>query len=457
MEHADLKTDYDLIVIGAGSGGVRAARMSASKGARVAVIEERFLGGTCVNVGCVPKKLFVYASHFAETFEDAQGFGWAEMKPNFDWTKLVHNKNVEIERLNGIYQKLLVNAGVEIIDGRGVLSGPNTVKVGDSSYTAKHILVATGSQAVMPNIPGKEWASISDALFYLKKLPATAVIVGGGYIAVEFAGVLAGLGVETHLIYRGRDLLKRFDADIREALTAEIIQKGIHLHLEDNVQEVFGSDEFGCQEVLLTSGQRIKTQLALFATGRQPYTGGLGLEEAGVSLSPRGAIEVDENYATNVKSIYAVGDVIDRVQLTPVALGEGMYVANHLFGDEPVPVDYDTIPTAVFSQPSVGTVGPSEAEAREKYAAIKVYRSSFRALKNTLSGNPEKTTMKLIVDSASDRVVAAHMVGPEAAEIIQGVAIAIRAGATKQIFDTTVGIHPSSAEEFVTMREPVSD
>lgn len=447
--------DYDLIVIGAGSGGVRAGRMSAAKGARVAIIEERFMGGTCVNVGCVPKKLFVYASHFSEAFEESQGFGWAESHPDFDWTKLVHNKNVEIERLNGIYRNLLTGAGAEVFDGRAVFEDPHTVRVGDSTLRGKHILIATGSSSFMPDIQGAEYAVTSDALFYLRKLPATAVIVGGGYIAVEFAGILAGLGVKTHLVYRGAHLLKRFDSDIREALTEELKRKGIHLHLQDNVAALSGTAEAGCESVRLESGEIIRAQLALFATGRRPNVEDLNLEKAGVALGSHGEIAVNEHYATNVPHIYAVGDVIDRAQLTPVALAEGMYVANHLFGGVPVPVDYERIPTAVFSQPSVGTVGPGEEEARKQFGKIRVYRSSFRALKNTLSGNPEKTTMKLIVDDATDKVVAAHMVGPESAEIIQGIAVAIRAGATKAIFDTTIGIHPSSAEEFVTMRTPV--
>ncbi len=445
---------FDLVVVGAGSGGVRAARMSAAMGARVAIIEERFMGGTCVNVGCVPKKLFVYASHFSESFEDSQGFGWSPVSPDFDWTRLVANKDQEIERLNGIYRRMLENTGVTIFDGRGVLTGPNTVEVNGETLQAKHILIATGSRTTEPDLPGKEWASTSDDLFYLKKLPATAVVVGGGYIAVEFAGILAGLGVKTHLVYRGPKVLKRFDADIQAALDEAIRHKGIEFHMQTNVASIQGDETNGCTSVTLTDGQTIRAQLAMFAIGRHPFVQGLGLETAGVSLSEGGSIAVNENYQTNIPSIYAVGDVIDRAQLTPVALAEGMYVAHHLFGKGGKAVDYERIPTAVFSQPNVGTVGPSEEQARQRYGEVRVYRSSFRPLKNTLSGNPEKTTMKLIVEAATEKVIAAHMVGPEAGEIIQGIAVAIRAGATKEVFDTTIGIHPTSAEEFVTMREP---
>jgi glutathione reductase (NADPH) len=448
--------EYDLVVIGAGSGGVRAGRVAAGLGARVAIVEVNRLGGACVNVGCVPKKLFVYASHFGESFEEAKGFGWSTSEPVFNWPLLVDNKNREINRLNGVYRKLLQDSGVDIIEGRGMLGSATTVMVNDRQITGRHLLVATGSHAFVPDIPGRQWGVSSDAMFYLKTLPQTAVVVGAGYIAVEFAGILAGLGVRTHLVCRGSQLLKRFDADIREALETELVRKGILLHLNTDIEAVEGSDARGCEGVVLTSGETLPCNLVLFATGRQPLTQNMGLEAAGVMLGKAGEIVVDANYQTSVPTIHAVGDVIDRVQLTPVALAEGMYVANRLFGKNPVPVDYAAIPTAVFSQPSVGTIGPSEAEARQRFEHIKVYRSSFRPLKNTLSGNPELTTVKLIVDAATDRVVAAHMVGPESAEIIQGLAVAIRAGATKQIFDTTLGIHPSTAEEFVTLRSPVA-
>ena len=445
---------YDLVVIGAGSGGVRCARMSAQKGAKVAIIEERFYGGTCVNVGCVPKKLFVYASHIGEDFHDAKGYGWSVKGSQFDWGTLVENKNTEIARLNGIYENLLKNAGVTIFDGRGRIKSPNAVEVNGEILETKNILIATGSKAFVPEFPGSEHALISDHMFYLESLPTHAVVVGGGYIAVEFAGILAGLGVKTDLVYRGPALLKRFDVDVREHLAAELDQKGIKVHLNADIKSIekVSGKELLCQ---LGNGDSLPTGLVLYATGRVPLTTDLGLENAGVSTGRNGEVLVDHNYQTNVPGIYAVGDVIDRAQLTPVALAEGMYVSNKLFGGQPASVDYERIPTAVFSQPSVATIGPTEEEARQQYPELKVFKSSFRALKNTLSGNPEKTLMKLLVDGATDKVVAAHMVGHEAAEIIQGVAIAIRAGATKQIFDTTIGIHPSSAEEFVTMRTPV--
>lgn len=448
---------YDLIVIGAGSGGVRCARMSAQKGAKVAIIEERFYGGTCVNVGCVPKKLFVYASHYGEEFHDARGFGWEGSRPEFDWHTLVANKNNEIERLNGIYENLLGNAGAEIFDGRGRLLSATQVEVNGKVLDARNILIATGGKAFVPDFPGSEHTVISDDMFYLDSLPDHATVVGGGYIAIEFAGILAGLGVETHLVYRGPKLLKTFDKDVREFVQAEVIKKGIHLHLNANIDAISREDSRGDVRYQLNfqSGETMCTGLVLYATGRKPLTQDLGCETAGVRLGKNGEVLVDEDYRTSVRNIYAVGDVIDRVQLTPVALAEGMYVSNLLFGNNPVPVDYERIPTAVFSQPSLATIGPTEDEARKIYPDLKVFRSSFRALKNTLSGSQEGTMMKLLVDGASDKVVAAHMVGPEAAEIIQGIAVAIRAGATKADFDTTIGIHPSSAEEFVTMREPV--
>ncbi len=444
---------YDLIVIGAGSGGVRCARMAAQKGAKVAIIEERFYGGTCVNVGCVPKKLFVYASHYGEDFHDARGFGWTA-QTQFDWPTLVENKNAEIARLNGIYENLLKNAGVTIYNGRGRITSPNSIDVNGETLRAKNILIATGSYPFKPDFPGSEHALISDHMFYLESLPTHAVVVGGGYIAVEFAGILAGLGVSTNLIYRGTSLLKRFDGDVRQHLAEELDRKGIKVHLSTSIEsmEKLSDKEY---RLKLNSGEELSTGLVLYATGRKPLTQDLGLELAGVELGPEGEVLVNGDYQTNVPNIYAVGDVINRMQLTPVALAEGMYVANKLFGGQPVAVDYARIPTAVFSQPSVATVGPTEEEARQQFPELKVFRSAFRALKNTVSCNQEKTMMKLLVDGATDKVIAAHMVGPDAAEIIQGIAIAIRAGATKHIFDTTIGIHPSSAEEYVTMREPV--
>jgi len=448
---------YDLVVIGAGSGGVRCARMSAQKGAKVAIIEERFYGGTCVNVGCVPKKLFVYASHYGEEFHDAKRFGWEGGAPTFHWPTLVANKNTEIKRLNGIYQNLLNNAGVEMFDGRGRIQSATEVEVNGTILKTKNILIATGGKAFVPSFSGSEHALISDHMFYLDRLPAHATVVGGGYIATEFAGILAGLGVDTHQLYRGDILLKTFDLDIRAFVQAEIVKKGVNLHLQENIESITKIDGISDlpYQLRLQSGETMQTGLVLYATGRKPLTEDLGCHAAGVKLGAGGEILVDNDYRTSVDNIFAVGDVIDRVQLTPVALAEGMYVSNLLFGSDPVPVDYDRIPTAVFSQPSLATVGPTEEEARKRFSNIKVYRSSFRALKNTISDSQEGTLMKLLVDADSDKVIAAHMVGPDAAEIIQGVAIAVRAGATKAIFDTTIGIHPSSAEEFVTMRESV--
>jgi len=449
---------YDLVVIGAGSGGVRCARMSAQKGAKVAIIEERFYGGTCVNVGCVPKKLFVYASHYGEDFHDAGGFGWHGPAPEFSWPTLVANKNTEISRLNGIYENLLKNAGVDVIDGRGRITGVNSVEVNDMTLETKNILIATGGKAWVPEFSGKEYVVTSDEMFFLDQLPRHITVVGGGYIAIEFAGIMAGLGVETHQIYRGPSLLKTFDADVRKFVQSEVVKKGIRLHLNENVVSVHRNDanQDLPYHIRLQSGEILDTGLVLYATGRKPLTSDLGCEATGVELGKNGEVLVDDNYRTSVSNIFAVGDVIDRVQLTPVALAEGMYVSNLLFGAEPVALDYQRIPTAVFSQPSLATVGPTEEEARNEYQNLQVYRSTFRALKNTISGNEEGTMMKLLVDGDSDKVVGAHMVGPEAAEIIQGIAIAIRAGATKSVFDTTIGIHPSSAEEFVTMREPAA-
>ncbi len=448
---------FDLVVIGAGSGGVRCARMAAQRGAKVAIIEKRFYGGTCVNVGCVPKKLFVYASHYGEEFHDAEGFGWHSSGQGFNWTTLVNNKNKEINRLNGVYEKLLKESDVTIFNGRGRIKSKNEVEVNGKTIQTKYILIATGSQAFVPDVAGREHALISDNMFYLENLPKHACVVGGGYIAVEFAGILQGLGVETHLVYRRNMLLRNFDMDVRQFVQEEVVKKGIQLHLNDDVVEIKEQQEKDYPYRLsLKSGESLNTGLVLYATGRHPATEELGCEEIGVDIGSRGQILVDDDYRTSIDTVFAIGDVIDRVQLTPVALAEGMYVANLLFGGQPVAVDYERIPTAVFSQPSIATIGPTEEQARAKVPRLQVYRSSFRALKNTMSGNQERTFMKLLVDGDTDKVLAAHMVGPEAAEIIQGISLAIRAGATKATFDTTIGIHPSSAEEFVTMREPVA-
>ncbi|MAM89028.1 MAG: glutathione-disulfide reductase [unclassified Hahellaceae] len=453
---------YDLLVIGAGSGGVRAARMAAAFGARVAIAEDRFYGGTCVNVGCVPKKLFMYASHYGEDFADAAGYGWSVGQVDFDWPTLVANKDAEINRLKGIYRNMLVQAGVDVIDGRARFESNNEVSIEGQRYQAKNFLIASGSRSFLPHFPGSEFVSLSDDLFSLPALPKRAVVVGGGYIAVEFAGILNGLGVEVTLLHRGPQLLRRFDIDIRQELHRELAEKGIRLLLERQVHEISEvSDAEQAQGRLkldLGHDEAEFTDHVFYATGRVPNSDALGLENTEVETGARGEVLVDERYRTAAAGIYAVGDVIDRVQLTPVALAEGMFVARSLFGGEDNPpraIDYTQIASAVFSQPSAASIGPSEEEARMKYADISIFRSSFRRLKNTLSGNPERTLMKLIVEKATDKVIAAHMVGPDAGEIIQGLAVAIKAGATKAHFDSTIGIHPTSAEEFVTMRTPV--
>jgi glutathione reductase (NADPH) len=445
--------DYDFFVIGAGSGGVRASRIAAQLGARVAVAEDRFYGGTCVNIGCVPKKLFVYASHFADEFVDAAGFGWTVGESRFDWPTLIANKNAEIERLNGIYERILKNAGVEIIDGRATVVDGHTVEVAGRRITAKHILVATGGKPFVPDIRGREHAAISDDMFYLEKFPRRVVVVGGGYIAVEFAGIMKGLGAEVTQLYRGPHFLRGFDDDLRQFLAQEMRKKGVDVRFNSTVECIEKRGEEYCAE--LDDGAEITADLILYATGRVANTENLGLEAAGVELAENGAIKVDGGFRTSAPSIHAIGDVIDRVQLTPVALGEGMWLARHLFGETPPPFDYADIPSAVFSQPALASVGLTEAAAHDHYGELDVYISEFRALKHTLSGSEERSFMKLIVDRASDRVVGAHMAGPEAGEIVQGLAIALKMGATKAQFDATIGIHPTAAEEFVTMREPV--
>ncbi len=446
--------DFDLFVIGGGSGGVRAGRMAASFGARVAVAEERYLGGTCVNVGCIPKKLFSYAAHFAEDFEDGAGFGWTVGERSFDWRTLLSNKNKEIERLNGIYDKLLVNAGATVLRGHAELQDPHTITIGEDTYSAERILVATGGWPFVPEFPGSEHAITSNEAFSLETLPRRVIVVGGGYIAVEFAGIFNGLGVETTQIYRGPLFLRGFDDDLRAFLADEMAKKGVDLRFNANVIAIAKEDDR--YRVALDDGDSVACDLVMYATGRKPIVAGLGLEKCGVEIDQRGAIVVDGNYRTNVDSIYAIGDVTDRVNLTPVALAEGMALTWHLYRDEGRPVDYEYIPSAVFSQPNLGTVGYTETRAREKFGKVTIYKSSFTPLKHTLSGSDEQSLLKLIVDDASERVVGAHMVGPDAGEAIQGLAVALKAGATKSVFDRTIGIHPTSAEEWVTMREPVA-
>ncbi len=444
--------DYDLFVIGAGSGGVRAARMAAGFGARVAVAEDRYMGGTCVNVGCVPKKLYVYASEFGKGFKDAQGFGWDSATPSFDWATLRDNKKTEISRLNAIYRNLLSGAEAQVIDGRGQIVDAHTVAVGEQHYTAEKILIATGGWPHIPQFPGSEHAITSNEIFDLESFPERLVIVGGGYIAVEFAGIFNGLGSQVTQLYRGPLFLRGFDSDIRAHAAQEIAKTGVDLRFEVNVESITpGANGL---EILLTDGNTLQADAVLYATGRKANLQELGLETVNVQTSEFGTVEVNEEYRTSEPSIFALGDVTGGMELTPVALAEGMAFARRQFGGTEHEVDYDFIATAVFCQPNIGTVGFTEDEARAKFGHIRLFKSTFRPMKHTISGRDEKTFMKLIVDKASDRVVGVHMMGPDAGEIMQGIAIALRAGATKAVFDSTIGIHPTAAEEFVTMREP---
>ena len=444
--------DYDLFVIGAGSGGVRAARMAAGFGARVAIAEDRYLGGTCVNVGCVPKKLYLYASQFGQGFADARGYGWTTGKPRFDWSILRDNKKAEIARLNRIYDKLLDGAGAEVISGRGRIVDAHTVAVDDARYSAEKILIATGGWPHIPEFPGSEYAITSNEIFDLEEFPQRLVIVGGGYIAVEFAGIFNGLGAITTQLYRGPLFLRGFDVDIRAHAAREIANSGVDLRFEVNVTSITHAS--GKLQIELTDAATLTADAVLYATGRRPHLAGLGLENVGVTVSEAGAIETDEHYRTGEPSIFALGDVTGGLELTPVALAEGMAFAQRNFGGLKKEVDYEFVPTAVFCQPGIGVVGFTEEEARKRFNEIRLFKSSFTPMKHTLSGRKEKAFMKIIVDAATDRVIGVHMVGPDAGEIIQGIAIALRSGATKEIFDTTIGIHPTTAEEFVTMREP---
>ena len=444
--------DYDLFVIGAGSGGVRAARMSAGFGARVAIAEDRYLGGTCVNVGCVPKKLFVYAAHFSHDLHNAAGFGWRAENHEFDWSALIRNKNREIERLNGVYGRLLDNAGVLQVNGRASLVDPHTVSVGKQCYTAERILIATGGWPLVPDIPGKEHAITSNEAFYLDELPASILIVGGGYIAVEFAGIFNGLGVDTTLVYRRDLFLRGFDSECRALLAEEIAGKGIKLVFNTNIKII---EKTGHQYTCITDREdKYHAGLVMFATGRSPNTTGLGIEKLGLDVSESGAISINDDYQSSIPSIYAIGDVTDRYNLTPVATAEGTSLASRLFGNGSANVDYTGIPTCVFSQPEFGTVGLTEESAREKFSNINIYKTRFRPLKLSLADDAEKTFMKMIVDADTDRVIGVHVIGSDAGEIIQGVAVAMKAGAAKSDFDATIGIHPTSAEELVTLRTP---
>ena len=445
--------DYDLFVIGAGSGGVRAARIAAGFGARVAIAENSRVGGTCVIRGCVPKKLMVYAAHFREDFEDAAGYGWTVPEAEFSWPRFIANKDAEIARLEDIYVGLLERAGAKLLRGTARVVGPNAVELDGRRITAKYLLVATGARPWSPHLPGIEHAVSSNEVFEWPDLPRRILVVGGSYIAVEFAGIFSGLGAAVTLSYRGEQLLRGFDDDVRHHLAAEMAKKGTHILLHSALERIERRPD-GMLEASFAEGHPpVVVDALLHATGRAPNTRELGLETAGVELGEAGEVIVDRFSASTAPSVYAVGDVTDRINLTPVAIREAHAVALTLFGGEPTPVDHLDVPTAVFSQPPVGTVGMTEAEAKKRFGAVDVYQSTFRPLKATLSGRDEHTLIKLVVDVASQRVVGAHMVGPDAPEIIQGIGIAVKAGLTKAQFDATIGIHPTMAEEFVTMRE----
>jgi glutathione reductase (NADPH) len=448
--------DYDLFVIGGGSGGVRSGRLAASMGKKVAIAEEFRYGGTCVIRGCVPKKLYVYASQFAEHFEDAEGFGWTVGESTFDWKKLVAAKDTEITRLEGLYQKGLANAGAEILHTRAELTGPNTIKLLDSgkTVTAERIVIAVGGHPTPHEaLPGHELCISSNEAFDLPELPKSIVIAGGGYIAVEFANIFHGLGVETTLIYRGKEILSRFDQDMRRGLHVAMEQKGIRILCEDLIQSVTKNAEGRLVAETMKHGTLTADQVML-ALGRVPNTTGLGLDAAGVTVNERGAIVIDAFSRTSAPGIYALGDVTDRVQLTPVAIHEAMCFIETEYKGNPTSPDHDLIATAVFSQPEIGTVGLSEEDASKKFEDLEVYRAEFRPMKATLSGRSEKTIMKLIVNAADRKVLGAHILGHEAGEMAQLLGITLKAGCTKDDFDRTMAVHPTASEELVTMYNP---
>jgi glutathione reductase (NADPH) len=446
--------DFDLFTIGAGSGGVAGSRRAGSYGARVAICEESRVGGTCVMRGCVPKKLLVYGAQFADAFADAAGFGWTVPPPSFDWPSLIAAKNQELDRLEQIYRTMLRNSKVELFEARGVVVDPHTIELGGRSYTADKIMIAAGGHPTVPDIPGIEHVISSNEALDLPRLPRRIVIVGGGYIAVEFAGIFNGFGSEVVEIIRREDLLYGFDDDIRVALAHEMRGRGIEIHARTQIARIEKAPQEG-YSVYTTHGQEISADLVMYATGRKPNTRGLGLAEIGVELNREGAVVVDEWQRSTVPNIYAVGDVTDRLNLTPVAIAEGRAIAETLYNDNPIRMDHKDVPTAVFSQPPIGTVGLTEEEARREHGEIDIYSARFKPMKNILSGRDERSLMKIIVDATSDRVIGCHMLGADAPEIVQGLGIAVKCGATKRQFDQTVGIHPSAAEEFVTMREKV--
>ena len=445
--------DFDVFVIGAGSGGVRAARMAAGEGAKVAIADDRALGGTCVNVGCVPKKLYTYASHFSHDFENAKGFGWKLGSATFDWPKLVNNKKTEISRLNDIYANLLNNSGAHIIRGYAYLKDPHTVTVNGTDYTAKRIIIATGGT---PNIPNVDYADLlisSDEIFDLPKFPQRLLVVGAGYIALEFACIFQGLGSQVQVSYRGDLIMRSFDDDVRRFLDQEMRKQGIDIHYQSQVTNVVRQPD---QSLLVTflDGNQTEVDQVLMAIGRKPRLTGIGLEKLGIKTTAQGTIAVNQKFQTNIDSVYALGDVTGGIELTPVALAEAMTLVNHWYGDGTKTMEYDLVPTAVFTQPNIGTIGLTEEQALKKHGKITIYRSDFKPMKHTLSGSDERSFMKLIVDAITDRVIGLHIVGEGAGEMLQGFAVAIKAGATKADFDATIGIHPTSAEELVTMRTP---
>lgn len=444
--------DYDLFVIGAGSGGVRASRIAASHGARVAVAEEYRVGGTCVIRGCVPKKLLVYGAHFAEDIHDARKFGWDVPDCKFDWPVLRDNVLAEVDRLEGLYGQTLDNHKVTVLKARATVAGPQKVRLADGTeVTAERILIATGGWPHVPEFPGSEHAITSNEVFHLDTLPKRVVIAGGGYIANEFAGIFNEFGSKVTIVNRGDTILRGYDEQIRDRLLQISMTKGIDFKFNAPFQSI-DKNEDGTLTVHLEGCDPIEADAVLMATGRVPNTKGLGLEEAGVELDDKGAVKVDERNQSSVPSIFAVGDVTDRIQLTPVAIREGQAFADSFYGEKPTVVDYSNVPSAVFSHPPIGAVGMTEAEARNKLGSIRVYTSDFRAMKNVLAGRNERALYKMIVNAATDQVVGLHMIGPDAPEILQAAAIAVKAGLTKADFDATVALHPSMAEELVLLK-----
>jgi len=447
------ETAFDLFVIGAGSAGVRAARMSAGFGARVAIAEAYRPGGTCVIRGCIPKKLLVYAAHYREDFEDARAYGWSA-HPEFSWPTLIANKNREIAQLEDVYRTLLKTSGVRLIEGRARILDAHTVEVAGRAYTATHILVATGGWPTLPAIPGIEHCITSNEALELPDLPRSVLVVGGGYVAAEFSGIFHGVGSQVILTYRGEQILRGFDMDVRQHLHQELLRKGIDIRLGCDVTGVERRSDGALEASLVAAGRpaTVVVDAVMYATGRHANTAGLGLESAGVEVRPDGAVIVDEYSRSTTENIFAVGDVTQRIALTPVAIREAAAVATTLYGGVATSADHVNVPHAVFSLPPVGVVGLNEAQARELFANIMTYKTTFRPLKYTLSGRIERTLMKLVVDADSERVLGAHMVGADAPEIIQAIAIAVKAGLTKRDFDATVAVHPTAAEEFVTLR-----